>query len=358
MKITFTWSNPSGYAAACWRALLAASEVDFEVLAFDPSNGSECTFSSDVLDGIPHQLIRPDIRGVSGQVGDLVAAGKPDVIFLSGWWLRSYRHLVRRRGLRHCRFVLGADTPWVHALQLVNRLRYRSFFKRVDHVLVAGERSWQHAKRLGFDEAQITRGLYGVDVDGLRACLEQRSSSPWPKRFLFAGRYVERKGISVLVAGYGRYRELALANGETPWELVCCGAGPLEGLLQAQPGIANRGFVQPHEMRSELVRAGCFVLPSQYDAWPLALVEACAAGLPVVASEACGSGVELVRDGFNGRLFATGSVEGLARTLLRMHMDAASLPTMGRRALHCAEPYSASEWARRIADVCNAVMGL
>ena len=57
----------------------------------------------------------------------------------------------------------------------------------------------------------------------------------------------------------------------------------------------DRGFVQPADQAAIWAEHGAFALASRYDPWPLVIVEACAAGLPVIHSEACGSAVELVR---------------------------------------------------------------
>jgi glycosyltransferase involved in cell wall biosynthesis len=160
----------------------------------------------------------------------------------------------------------------------------------------------------------------------------------------------------VLVYGYRMYRELAAKAGEDPWPLTCCGTGPLAHLLEEQPGIENLGFVQPDAMRQQMTRAGVFVLPSRYDPWPLAIVEACAAGLPVIATEACGSTVELVRPEYNGFLIPTGDAQALADAMLRAHQQLDRLPEYGIRANQFAAAYSAQVWADRMMAIFEEVV--
>jgi glycosyltransferase involved in cell wall biosynthesis len=211
-------------------------------------------------------------------------------------------------------------------------------------VFVPGERSYQYARFLGVPEDRIRRGTYGVDCDAFAPILARRErGGDWPRSFLFMGRYQRAKGLDVLVPAYAAYRSLV----RDPWPLVCCGKGELAGLLRGVPGIEDRGFVQPADQPELLAGQGVFVLASRFDPWPLVIPESCAAGLPIVCSNACGSGVELVRPYYNGIQTPTGDVRALAGAMAWMHGAHARLPEMGRRSVELARAYSAGMWATR-----------
>jgi len=341
-RVVICWSDISGYMAACWRALVARGQWDVHVVAWKRSHDTE--FAAGVMDGIPCTLLTDEQREDRAHVRSIVTGMQPDVVVLPGWMSRAYMALAREPALAGARFVMTSDNPWWGRVrQYAARYGLRAYLRRMDRIFVPGERAWQYALRLGFGPDRIRRGLYGVDVEGLAPLLEQRRAGPWPRSFLYVGRYAEIKGLDVLVQAYRAYR----AQVDAPWALQCCGKGPLESLLADEPGINNHGFVQPGDLGPVWQRVGAFVLASRYDAWPLVVVEACAAGLPVLATENCGSTVELVRPAYNGWLFPREDVGALTRALVAAHRAYDQLPEMGARAQEFARAYSAQAWALR-----------
>ena len=354
MRVFFCWTHISGYMAACWRALAARPGVEVDVLAFR-SGDNEANFRDDVVAGLKIRLLDERERDDANLIRSVVVDAKPDVLVLPGWAYDAYRALAFDSALASAKRVMTMDTPYRGTVrQRLGRFKMASFFARVDRVMVPGERAWQLARVLGFDETKVRRGMYGVDFAALAPLHARRAAQPggWPKRFLFTGRYAHEKGVDVLLAAYAQYRH-AVAD---PWPLTCCGMGDMKGLLANQAGVEDLGFVQPADMHAVSARGGVFVLASRYDPWPLVIVESCAAGLPVVCTEACGSAVELVRSQHNGWLVATGDVADLARGLLLAHNTYNDLPLMGHRAQQLAEAYSAEAFAHRWGQMCEELL--
>lgn len=352
MRLVICWSDISGYMAACWRALAALPGVEAHVIATEASGR---TFNNDLIAGLHVKLIPQDRREDLDLIRALVRERRPDVLYTSGWSNPAYRAMAASKEFLGVPKWMGVDTPYLGTLrQQVGRVVLRRYVARMDKVFVAGERAWQYLRALGAPEARLRRGLYGVDHEALAPAHAQRCADPrgWPKRFLFIGRYVEEKGIPTLVRAYARYR----GSVSDPWPLTTCGVGPMTELLRAD-GIDDLGFRQPAEMREIMLRHGALVLSSHFDPWPLVVVEAAAAGLPVACTEACGSAVELVRPYHNGLTVATGDPDALARALIWLHERHAELPRMGERGRELASGYSAQAWALRWTEAARESAG-
>ncbi len=75
------------------------------------------------------------------------------------------------------------------------------------------------------------------------------------------------------------------------------------------------GFKTKTELDDYYRAADIFVLPTREDIWGLVINEAMAYGLPVVTTDRCVAGLELVKDGKNGRIVPAGNVKKLAEAL-------------------------------------------
>jgi glycosyltransferase involved in cell wall biosynthesis len=349
LKVVFCWSDISGYMAACWKALNESAEVDVFVIAFQAL--TETAFGDRLMQDIPCRLLDLQARQDSSLIEQLVISERPDVVVVCGWLHQPYCKLVSTTGLKDTAFVMGMDTPWKdNWRQRLAPLVLRSYLKQIDRVVVTGERSWQYARRLGIAADRIDRGLYGIDYNSWVPLWEKRSLADWPKSFLFIGRYIPAKAIDVLIQAYQDYRQLV----DDPWELVCCGQGTLKSQLAGQLGIIDRGFLQPAEMESIWQSAGAFILPSRFDPWPLAIVEAAAAGLPIICTDVCGSAVEVVRPWYNGLVIPEENAAALTQALLTFHQRHAELPAWGKRSQQLAAPYGTSIWLDRWQAILQA----
>lgn len=150
---------------------------------------------------------------------------------------------------------------------------------------------------------------------------------------LFLGRIEDAKGVPELLKAFAVLRA-AVHDAE----LVCAGAGEIEAAQRRAEalGIADAvrfpGWLDEAGKRAWLARAAAFVLPSHAEGLPMALLEAMAAGVPVVAS-AVGGIPDVVKHGVNGLLVAPRDSVDLLRALRRLLREpqlAAALGAAGR----------------------------
>jgi len=142
-------------------------------------------------------------------------------------------------------------------------------------------------------------------------------------------------GRLAAVKNYGLLVRAAAASG-LPVHVVFAGEGPERTTLLALAqslGIADRVHLLGHcnDVDRVLGAFDIFVLPSFSEGMSNTLLEAMAAGVPAVASAVGGNG-EIVRDGIDGRLFASDDEAGLAACLVELCGDAARRARFGAAA--------------------------
>jgi glycosyltransferase involved in cell wall biosynthesis len=187
----------------------------------------------------------------------------------------------------------------------------------------AGAREFLASK--GFDRERFVVIPNGVDADVPVARLDGGGS-----RLICVARFVARKRHDVLLQALARVRE-------TVPDLQCemVGYGPTMESAQALAGeLGLAGAVefvgrQSHaEIRERLAAADIFVLTSMSEGMPGSVMEAMAAGLPVVASDVNGTN-EVVRHDRTGLLVAPGDAEATADALRRLLADPQLRRSMG-----------------------------
>jgi glycosyltransferase involved in cell wall biosynthesis len=124
----------------------------------------------------------------------------------------------------------------------------------------------------------------GVDAQVFRhATLPNATSSP---TLLFAGRFVEKKGLGLL-------RELAARVPEARW--VFAGWGPLDPQAWGLPNVSVVRGRNSGELAPLYQAASLLVLPSIGEGFPLVVQEAMACGTPAMVSEETAAGAPQAR---------------------------------------------------------------
>jgi L-malate glycosyltransferase len=148
---------------------------------------------------------------------------------------------------------------------------------------------------------------------------------------LAAGRMMPQKGFDLLISAFAR-----VVRSHPKARLVIIGDGPdradLEkrvARLSLQECVSLPGAVP--DLADMLQSVDVFALPSRHEGLPLVLIEAMAAGLPIVATRV--GDVATVLDESSGLLIEAGQVEPLTEALERLVSDARLRETLRERAL-------------------------
>jgi glycosyltransferase involved in cell wall biosynthesis len=174
------------------------------------------------------------------------------------------------------------------------------------------------ARYEGSGDRETTRQAVGIPSDALI--------------FICVAKLYEQKGHAVLIEAFETLsRSVASAH------LALVGDGPLAAELREQ--VRDAGLVERVHLLGErrdvprlLAASDVFVLPSLWEGLPVALLEAMAARLPVVASRVSGTEEVLHASGEYGLLVDPADVEGLGEAMMTLATDAQMRARLGSAA--------------------------
>jgi glycosyltransferase involved in cell wall biosynthesis len=231
-----------------------------------------------------------------------------------------------------------------------------AIFRHTNAIIVLGE-FWRKylVDHLNQPTAKIRVVPNGVPDLGPNDAPSPATGEPF--NILFAGQVGQRKGVGDLLEALARpnLRDLA-------WRLTIAGGGEVDLHREKarQLGIADRvtflGWVDLDEVRQLMRTAHIFVLPSQKEGLPMAIIEAMACALPVVATPV-GSIPDMIHDRDTGLLVPPGDPAALSAAFLCLLQAPELRAKMGvsARQLYLRD-FTASAMCDRIAAVFQSVI--
>ena len=173
------------------------------------------------------------------------------------------------------------------------------------------------------------------------------TDTPRGDHFLFVGRLTQEKGIQVLLDAFAG----------TGYQLRIAGEGPLKDWVldaaRRSPNITYLGSLDSPAINQELAVCTALLFPSiWYEGLPMTLVEAFAAGTPVIASD-LGAMQSLVDEGQNGWRFAPDNAVVLRKKVAEwLNTDPAYKAEISRHALETYQRHYTAERNKALLLAC------
>ena len=169
---------------------------------------------------------------------------------------------------------------------------------------------------------------------------KNRGEAP-AKRLVSVGRLIASKGFDVLISAFDE-----LSEKHPDWTLHIYGEGEERSALGAQVrrlGLEGRVVLEGHvsDVPDVLRQASVYVSATRYEGFPNAILEACAAGLCVVSTDAPGAIRELLEDGAAGLLSPVDDGTALAANMDQVMGEPERLQALAAKAAAVAQKYDA-----------------
>ena len=286
------------------------------------------------------ERLRPRVRpsdpaGANAALRGLIARERPDLLYIHfGWMGARVLETLERGDLPYVLVLHGTDLAVAsHFPRSRHARRMRRAMEAAARCLFVSRFLLETGVRFGAPAERSEVFYLGIPVPERAAA----PAAPGPLRVVANGRFVPVKGHDLLLRAFA-----SIVRGGVDARLVLVGEGPLEAQLRSmcsESGLADRveflGTMQNEHVYRLLARQHLFVHAArvtsrgEHEGLGLAVQEAMAAGLPVVATRS-GGVPESVVDGETGRLVPVDDEAALTAAIAALAADPASRESMGR----------------------------
>lgn len=218
------------------------------------------------------------------------------------------------------------------------------FYGQLDTIFVNSEQYRQSWIDRGIEPAKLRILPRGLDTNlfspekSERNFWNQFGSNGAGVRLLFVGRVSKEKDLDILVQAFRNLREEKL-----PVQLSIVGHGPYSAALaEIMPEACYTGYLSGIDLARAYASSDIFVFPSTTDTFGNVILEAQAAGLPVVVSD-IGGPRELVRAGVTGLITKGRDADDFTAAIRRLVLDESLRKEMSGAARRAVEGRS---WPR------------
>lgn len=340
MKVLVLYTRFSAYVNASFSHFAQRYDTDVHVVRYQTDTNSpfKLAKSSKLFFYSRDGLKLKDIQ-------DIIVRNDIKVVISAGWGDKLYMRVAKWAYDRNLLTICIVDNQWMgtwkqRILSMLSPFILKNRFRKL---WIPGVYQFEYARRLGFARYDIMFRYYTADTN----LFVSPKVVDIPNRFIYVGRLLEIKGVEVL---YESLVSLITDLKKNDWKFVVIGSGEMQEefsrLAEQNDCFEYYPFLQPNELATMTAQGGVFVLPSNYDAWGVVVHEYAIIGCPLLLSEAVGSRSAFLIEGYNGKVFVSGSSRSLQEQCNAfMRLSSAELNNMGEGSRLLGNSYNLDIWA-------------
>lgn len=277
---------------------------------------------------------------------------KYDYVIISGWSSPSVMLAIIYCQIHNIPYIMEDDggliNPNGEKHKFIKRLLLRKlvayFTTTSENIVVMNQLGVKQDKLYKYPFSSVMKRdiedgfLKKEDVNNIRQSLGIKEKNV----ILAVGQFIDRKGFDVLIKAFSKMPE--------DCGLYFVGGKPTKQYLDIveQYNIANVHFIdfmEKEKLKSYYAAADIFVHPTREDIWGLVINEALAAGLPVITTNRCGAGLELIKNNENGFLVNVEDIDELYEKMQTILYNKDLKQKMEKNAVEVIKNYTVEEMA-------------
>lgn len=248
-------------------------------------------------------------------------------------------------------YVLNIDGCLTYTLfnkSKINLLLRKYLFRGAKYYLTTNEETIKYLLYFGINKNKIFKYRFSSikekDIISFSVDKEKIKKELLIKEkriILSVGQYIYRKGFDILLKAMKNIQDI---NGLEVGIYIIGGTITDEyKKIISEYNLKNIHFIsfkKKEELEKYYQVADIFILPTRHDEWGLVINEALAKGIPIITTNHCGSGLELIENMKNGFLIPTDDVEALTKKINILFSDNILLEKIRKNNILLAKSYT------------------
>ncbi|MFC5446780.1 glycosyltransferase [Paenibacillus aestuarii] len=220
-------------------------------------------------------------------------------------------------------------------------LKFSFHFARVTPVAISDLCKKSISQVYSLPEEKIPCIYNGIDVESYSNNQDEKNDKNGTFVLIATGRFYHQKNHLLMIDAFKE-----IHNKIPNTQLVLLGDGEIRSELQErvrsynlETSVIFKGLVS--NVAEELGKSDIYIMSSNWEGLPLSVLEAMAAGLPIVSTKA-GGVIDVIEDDVNGYLVDIGDKEGLVNSVLKLIHSPQKLVEMASNSKKMARKYDVS----------------
>lgn len=299
-----------------------------------------------------HQMI--DDGGISMDIFRYLKKNQYDFIIVGTHGTPTAKLAMLYMRLCHIPYILNIDgmlSAEIPDKSRVNKFLRKVMFQGASAYITSGEDTKKYLEDLGIHLSSDTHIyhfssvlkddiLKDIPSSEKKSTIKKRLGIRERKMIISVARFIPKKGLDGLIKAFQeiKYSDVALV-------LIGGNEDVYTTILKKIPEkVRSRiyfpGFMSKEKLYQYYQAADIFVLPTHHDEWGLVINEAVATALPVITTNRCGAGLEMIKNGENGYIVNHVSKDELKHAIVGLLDDSAKCAQMAENNLRLAHEYT------------------